>query len=136
MAPNLYVKARFTLPRLASFPRSKDPNSLSIWLTFGQGFSCFTEASQRPTPGGGGGLAAANLTASGLAILSQLGQIGDRYSEDCLTLNVWVPSGGEQNKAVMLWIYGGGFSTGSTSITTYNGQNIAAQEDVIVVSIK
>jgi len=78
----------------------------------------------------------ANLTAAGFAILATLSQIGDRFSEDCLTLNVWVPSGGEAKKAVMLWIYGGGFSTGTTTTTTYNGQNIASQEDVIVVSIK
>jgi len=68
--------------------------------------------------------------------LAGLGEIGDQFSEDCLTLNVWVPSGGEANKAVMLWIYGGGFSSGTSATTTYNGQNIASQEDVIVVSIK
>ncbi len=78
----------------------------------------------------------ANLTAAGFAVLTVLGQIGDRFSEDCLTLNVWVPSGGEAKKAVMLWIYGGGFTSGTSSTATYNGQNIASQEDVIVVSIK
>jgi cholinesterase len=90
--------------------------------------------------GGGSGsnfnYAFANLTAAGLAILTGLAQVGDRFGEDCLTLNVWVPSGGEAKKAVMLWIYGGGFSTGTSDTTTYNGQNIASQEDVIVVSIK
>jgi cholinesterase len=65
-----------------------------------------------------------------------LGQIGDRFSEDCLTLNVWVPSGGESKKAVMVWIYGGGFSAGATDTVTYNGQNLASQGDVIVVSMK
>jgi cholinesterase len=68
--------------------------------------------------------------------LTILGQLGDRFSEDCLTLNVWVPNGGEAKKAVLLWIYGGGFSTGTTSTKTYYGQYIASQEDVIVVSIK
>jgi cholinesterase len=81
-------------------------------------------------------IAAANLTAAGVAILTTLGQVGDRFSEDCLTLNVWVPSGGEAKKAVLLWIHGGGFSTGTTSTSIYNGQYIASQEDVIVVSIK
>lgn len=78
----------------------------------------------------------ANLTAAGFEILTILGQINDRFSEDCLTLNVWVPSGGEAKKAVLLWIYGGGFSTGTSTTSTYNGQNIASQEDVIVVSFK
>lgn len=81
-------------------------------------------------------IAGANLTAAGIDILIGLGQIGDRFSEDCLTLNVWVPSGGEAKKAVMVWIYGGGFTSGTSSKSTYNGQNIASQEDVIVVSIK
>jgi cholinesterase len=51
-------------------------------------------------------------------------------------LNVWVPSGGEEKKAVLLWIYGGGFTTGSTSIPEFNGKSLAGQEDVIVVSLK
>ena len=78
----------------------------------------------------------ANVTAAGLAVLTALGHLGDKFSEDCLTLNVWAPSGGESKKAVLLWIYGGGFSTGASHTATYNGQNIASQEDVIVVSIK
>lgn len=78
----------------------------------------------------------ANVTASGLSILSTLGQLADTFGEDCLTLNVWVPSGGEKTKAVLLWIYGGGFTTGSTSTPEYNGKFLAEQEDVVVVSVK
>jgi carboxylesterase type B len=78
----------------------------------------------------------ANVTTAGRAFLTVLGQVGDRFSEDCLTLNVWVPNGGKSRKAVMIWIYGGAFSAGSSDIAMYNGQNIASQEDVIVVSIK
>jgi hypothetical protein len=34
-------------------------------------------------------------------------------SEDCLTLNVWTkPQTGEAKKAVLLWIYGGGYVSG------------------------
>jgi carboxylesterase type B len=37
------------------------------------------------------------------------GQAGDKFDEDCLTLNVWSkPQSGEKAKAVMVWIYGGG----------------------------
>jgi cholinesterase len=79
---------------------------------------------------------AANLTNAGLAALQLDAQQGGAFSEDCLTLNVWVPSGGDVNKTVMLWVYGGSFTAGSSSIPTYNGQYIADQEDVIVVSIK
>lgn len=103
-----------------------------------QGFSCPTITAYQAGGGSGGDFnyTFANLTAAGFAILEILGEIGERFSEDCLTLNVWVPGGGEANKAVMLWIYGGGFTSGTSATTTYNGQNIASQEDVIVVSIK
>ncbi len=88
--------------------------------------------------GGTGNLniAGANITAAGITILATFGQLFDKFSEDCLTLNVWVPSGGESKKAVMLWLYGGGFDTGSTSTPEYNGKYLAEQEDVIVVSVK
>ncbi|KHJ33563.1 putative carboxylesterase [Erysiphe necator] len=57
-------------------------------------------------------------------------------SEDCLYLNVWTkPQVGERKKAVMVWIYGGAFTFGSTSITAYSGRNFAALEDVVVVSM-
>jgi cholinesterase len=57
--------------------------------------------------------------------------------EDCLTLNIWTkPQTGEQGKAVMLWIYGGAYTTGYAGDPQYNGQYIADTEDVVVVSIK
>jgi carboxylesterase type B len=37
-------------------------------------------------------------------ILSNLGQVGDLFSEDCLSINVWTkPQTGEKKKAVMIW---------------------------------
>jgi carboxylesterase type B len=59
------------------------------------------------------------------------------YSEDCLFLNIWTkPQTGDAKKAVLVWIYGGGFNSGSSSIPGYNEANIAGQEDVVVVSFK
>ena len=57
-------------------------------------------------------------------------------SEDCLYLNVWVPKTSTQNKAVMVWIYGGSYSFGSASLDVYNGAILAASTDVIVVSMQ
>ncbi|OGM43972.1 hypothetical protein ABOM_007988 [Aspergillus bombycis] len=57
-------------------------------------------------------------------------------SEDCLTLNVWTkPQAGEKKKAVLVWIYGGAYVSGSSSQPGYRGQFIADQTDVIVVSM-
>lgn len=54
-----------------------------------------------------------------------------------MTLNVWTkPQTGDAKKAVLLWIYGGGFTTGNSDSPAYNGQFIADQEDVVLVSIK
>ena len=59
------------------------------------------------------------------------------YPKDCLTLNVWTkPQSGEKAKAVMVWIYGGGFDIGSTASPAYNGARLAEEQDVIVVSMK
>lgn len=78
----------------------------------------------------------ANLTAQGFATLSDLFQVSATFSEDCLTLNVWVPSGGKADKAVMIYIYGGSYNSGSTQIGYYDGQHLADEQDVIVVTFK
>jgi para-nitrobenzyl esterase len=60
-------------------------------------------------------------------------------SEDCLTLNVWTPSDAQPQRKpgglpVMVWIYGGGFTTGGTSENRQDGQFLA-HRGVIVVSM-
>lgn len=56
-------------------------------------------------------------------------------SEDCLYLNVWTPAKTKNaHLPVMVWIYGGGFTTGSTAIRLYSGEELA-KHGVVVVSI-
>ncbi|XP_067654234.1 acetylcholinesterase-like [Haliotis asinina] len=62
-------------------------------------------------------------------------QMPDDYSEDCLHLTVWAPSDNAGNLAVMVWIHGGGFYFGSTRLPLYEGKYLAAENDVIVVSM-
>ncbi|KAJ8064694.1 hypothetical protein OCU04_007015 [Sclerotinia nivalis] len=74
--------------------------------------------------------------AIGLPLLQTVGTPSTAQSEDCLTLNVWTkPQTGDAKKAVLVWIYGGGFNSGSSSTPSMNGKHIVEQEDVIVVSI-
>ncbi|KAK2792404.1 hypothetical protein FQN52_003339 [Onygenales sp. PD_12] len=69
-------------------------------------------------------------------LLDTLGQVGETFDEDCLTVNVWTkPQAGEQKKTVMVWIYGGGFTSGSTRTKIYNGARLAEENDVIVVTL-
>lgn len=61
-------------------------------------------------------------------------------SEDCLYLNIWVPSSAflsksKEGKAVIYWIYGGGFSMGSNGVPVYDGRVLASLGDVIVVTV-
>ena len=59
-------------------------------------------------------------------------------SEDCLYINVWVPRNPDQRirkSAVMVWIHGGGFFSGTPTLNLYDGKILAAENDIIVVSI-
>jgi para-nitrobenzyl esterase len=56
-------------------------------------------------------------------------------NEDCLYLNVWTPAKAASEKLpVMVWIYGGGFSGGTTSDRTFDGVKLA-KKGVILVTV-
>jgi para-nitrobenzyl esterase len=56
-------------------------------------------------------------------------------SEDCLYLNVWTPAKSPTERVpVLVWIYGGGFNGGATSIPDYSGEKLA-KRGVVLVSI-
>ncbi len=60
-----------------------------------------------------------------------------RYDENCLTLNVWTRSmDRNRRKPVMVWLHGGGYSMGSAiELYSYDGENLAAYGDVVVVTV-
>jgi para-nitrobenzyl esterase len=73
-----------------------------------------------------------------MQILGNMAKISgstDRVSEDCLYLNVWTAAKNENEKRpVLVWIYGGGFTSGMTSLPMYDGSNLA-QKGVVLVSV-
>lgn len=60
-----------------------------------------------------------------------------KLSEDCLYLNVWVPKKHPRvrKSAVLVWIFGGGFYSGTPTLNLYDGKILAAESELVVVSI-
>jgi para-nitrobenzyl esterase len=59
-----------------------------------------------------------------------------QQSEDCLVLNVFTPGLNDGRKRpVMVWLHGGGFSSGSGSGRILDGTSLAHAHDVVVVTI-
>ena len=56
--------------------------------------------------------------------------------EDCLYLNVWRPRSQERDLPVMVWIHGGGNNSGATNWPVYNGARLAAQANIVVVTVQ
>lgn len=57
-------------------------------------------------------------------------------SEDCLYINVVVPRPRPKNAAVMVWIFGGGFYSGTSTLDVYDHRILVSEENVIVVSMQ
>ncbi len=75
---------------------------------------------------------AASQSGSATTSLRTLGGVG----EDCLYLNVSAPSAARSDgrpRPVLVWIHGGAFTGGSGAL--YNGESLAEQGDVVVVTV-
>ncbi len=62
---------------------------------------------------------------------------GWQRGEDCLRLNVWSPASGvsSRKRPVMVFMHGGGFTGGSgNDLLSYDGENLARNHDVVVVT--
>jgi para-nitrobenzyl esterase len=66
------------------------------------------------------------------ALVEQMGGKTE-ISEDCLYLNLWTGAKKtDEKRPVMVWIYGGGFSGGTTSFPTFDGTKLAKKGVVFV----
>lgn len=55
---------------------------------------------------------------------------------NCQNLNIWTPGVNDgQKRPVMVWLHGGGFSTGSGNEQPYDGENLSRSGDVVVVDV-
>ncbi|EGI59490.1 Acetylcholinesterase [Acromyrmex echinatior] len=69
-------------------------------------------------------------------------------SEDCLYLNIWVPQKlrlrhkespdnvGNNGMAILVWVYGGGFMSGTATLDVYDADIMAAASNAIIASIQ
>lgn len=70
--------------------------------------------------------------------VSDWGQPGRQFKENnnAQNLNIWTPGIDGEKRPVMVWLHGGGFSSGSAlEQPMYDGQNLAKNGDVVVVSV-
>ncbi len=58
----------------------------------------------------------------------------EKMSEDCLYLNVWTGAGAGEARPVMVWIHGGAWTRGSSSMPTYDGTALARKGVVVVTA--
>ncbi len=69
-------------------------------------------------------------------IAPQRGSQDDAQSEDCLFLNIWTPDANPQAKrAVMVYFHGGAYTSGTVTDPLTHGGRLAAQGDVVVVTV-
>ena len=60
----------------------------------------------------------------------------DGQDNNCQNLNLWTPALNDGGKRpVMVWLHGGGFSSGTANEAQTNGRNLAEKEDVVVVTV-
>ncbi len=69
-------------------------------------------------------------------IAPQSGLKDQQQSEDCLFLNVWTPDPDPRGqRPVMVYFHGGAYTSGTVTDPLTHGQNLAANADVVVVTV-
>lgn len=65
------------------------------------------------------------------------GSSGNQSGTDnnCQNLNLWTPGADNAKRPVMVWLHGGGFSTGSGNDPGCDGANLSRAGDVVVVTV-
>nr|XP_060615318.1 cholinesterase-like [Anolis sagrei ordinatus]XP_060615319.1 cholinesterase-like [Anolis sagrei ordinatus] len=67
---------------------------------------------------------------------TKIGNPNRPLSEDCLFLNIWVPHLQPSVPIpILVWIHGGGFIAGTSSLDVYSGASLAVTENIIVASM-
>jgi len=69
-------------------------------------------------------------------VAPQRGPVHEPISEDCLFLNVWTPDANARaRRPVMVYFHGGAFNSGTVTDPLTHGGKLAAQQDVVAVTV-
>lgn len=55
-------------------------------------------------------------------------------SEDCLYISIIAPKPRPKKAAVLVWIYGGGFYSGTSTLDVYDYKTLASEQNIIIVA--
>jgi carboxylesterase type B len=69
------------------------------------------------------------------AVLGTRGRSTQLMDEDCLTLTLWSPGTDEAHRPVLVWVHGGGITTGAGSWDVYSCEEFVRNGDLVGVSI-
>ncbi|HTX62197.1 MAG TPA: carboxylesterase/lipase family protein [Acidimicrobiales bacterium] len=92
---------------------------------------------QRPEPWSGVRVASAPGPLAPQPVSAGSTLPGDPFeqSEDCLHLSIWTPAPDTSRRPVLVWVHGGGFTSGTAGSILYRGRRLAADGDVVVVDV-
>lgn len=129
-----YKGIPYALPPIDNL-RLREPQAIGPSSTT---FTATAMPSICPQMSGAFNISALPLSTIEIILASGLVQTIVGESEDCLTLNFYRPSSAQKPMPVVVWIYGGGFQTGSTNIYDPKSLILASvqkEKPVVYVSI-
>jgi para-nitrobenzyl esterase len=68
-------------------------------------------------------------------LVGVMGDFAATQSEDCLRLTINTPAVDGARRPVIVWLHGGGFSSGSGGLDWYDGGPLALEGDMVVVGV-
>ncbi|WP_327636391.1 carboxylesterase family protein [Kribbella sp. NBC_00482] len=68
-------------------------------------------------------------------LVGAVGEFSGEQSEDCLQVSVTTPAVDGPRRPVMVWLHGGGFSSGGGALDWYDGSTLAREGGVVVVGV-
>lgn len=68
-------------------------------------------------------------------VMRMVGLEGAAQDEDCLTLQVWTPACDAARRPILVWLHGGGFTSGAGSLPLFDGSGLARRGDVVVMTV-